>query len=301
MNKKNLIYIGILIGIVIIISLFSKTNNGEEYLKRNNKLYDVAMKYLEEKEYNSQESNNKTAFKTFYSYDGLGITKNDKYKYAYMWILKEDYYLEDNKPKSTSGYSMFFKFTFKDDKVKKYENPEDGGKYTKSIKKMSIDKDMYNKIIKYNSKLSNEKEINKYYSKVTDSKKLTKKDILGDNKLLFTIEWKTTKCVPVSLKVYEDKYILYSKYKECKKKLCNDKLEYTKKESSKYTYDVIKIIKNSKNADLLSSKELKEYEYEITTGKADIVGNMVTDSNNKHLKEFLKKNKLDLNTCAKGE
>ena len=301
-DKKKICYVLVLVGLFIILMLVNRTNNGEEYIKGNKKLYDVAMEYLKEEEYKEYSSSKQTAYKRFYSYDGFGITENSKYKYAYMWILGESYYLDnDNKIASDSGYSMFFKFTFKDGKVKKYENPKDGGEYTKSVKKMSIDSKMSDKILKYNSKLSNEKEVKKYYEKFSNPKKLTKRDIINDDKLLFTIDWKTTKCVPVSLNVYEDKYVLYNKYKECKKKLCDDKLEYTKKESSKYTYDVIKIIKNSKNADLLSSKELKEYEYEITTGKADIVGNMVTDSNNKYLKEFLKKNKLDLNTCAKGE
>ena len=295
-DKKKVGYVLILVLLFIILIFANRTNNGEEYIKGNKKLYDIAIDYLREEEAKEHNSK-KTAYKSFYNYDGLGITKNDKYKYAYMWIVGENYYLEDGEVKSDSAYSMFFKFTFKDDKVKKYENPESGGHYTKSIKKMSIDNKMSEKILKYNSKLSNDKEVKKYYDKVSNPKKLTKRDIMGDNKLLFTISKRNNKCVPVSLNIYDSKYELYTEYKDCKGKLCNDKLEYTKKKTGKYTYDVIKIIKNSKNADLLLAKELEEYE--IYTGKNDYVYMMSAGKDNKYLKDFLKEIKVDLDECAK--
>lgn len=298
-DKKTLCYVLVLVGLFIILMFVNRTNNGEEYIKGNKKLYDVAMEYLKEDEEKEYSRSKKTAYKRFYAYDGLGITQNSKYQYAYMWILAESYYLEDEDIKSDSAYSMFFKFTFKDGKVKKYENPKDGGEYTKSIKKMSIDSKMSDKILNYNSKLSNEKKVNTYYAKITNPKKLTKRDIMDDNKLLFTINKKNKKCTPVSLNVYDGgKYVLYTGYKACKGKNCNDKLEYTKKKTGKYDYDVIKIIKNSKNADLLSAKEIEDYE--IYTGKSDIVYMMTTDKDNKYLKAFLKNIKVDLDECAKA-
>ncbi len=272
--------------------------SNEYYINDNEKLYDKAIEYLKEEDKKENSKYKKEDYyKFFVTYDGLGITKKDKNKYAYMWILKESHYLKDKKVQDGESASMFYKFTFKDDKVVKYENPEEGGHYTKSIKKMSIDNKMSEKILKYNSKLSNDKEVKKYYEKVSNPKKLTKRDIMGDNKLLFTISKRNNKCVPISLNVYDSKYELYTEYKDCKGKLCNDKLEYTKKNTGKYTYDVIKIIKNSKNADLLLAKELEEYE--IYTGKNDYVYMMSTGKDNKYLKDFLKEIKVDLDECAK--
>ncbi len=299
-DKSKIYYVVVIILLLIIIFLLNRANNNEQYIRRGDKeLYDIAIDYLK-KEDNSES--NGAYYKTFYSYDKLGLTKNEKYKYAYMWILGETYHLENGEPKERSAYSMFFKFTFKDNKVVKYENPEDGGKYIKSVKKMCLDNLMSNKVLKYNSKLSNEKQVKAFYDKVTNPKKLTKKDIINEDKLLFTISNKNNKCVPVSLNVYENKYELYTKYKGCKKnKNCNTKLEYTSKKTGKHSYDVIKIIKNSENSDLLKSKERENLDYIIYVGKKEIVHTLLTDNNNKYLNEFLKNTKVDLDACANAE
>lgn len=299
MDKKERIVLIIAILIILIILLFRFNNKSEKYIQDSNYLYDVALEYLKEQEYQSENHDmEKEGYHFFASYDGLGITKKDDYKYAYMWILGESYYLENGEVKDGSAYSMFFKFTFKDDKVVKMETPEDGSLYTDSIKKMCPDKKLADKVLNYNLNFDNKKEVDKYYSKITNSQNLEKEDIKNEEGILFSISYKKSKCVPVSLTVYDQgKYELYNTYEACKPgEYCNDSLKYTDKLTGKYDYDVMSIIKNSKNADYMTFETPAEYE--IYTGKSDYIHMMITDSNNEALKEFLKSININLQTCA---
>ena len=81
-----------------------------------------------------------------------------------MWILGESYYLDKNEVKEASGYSIFHKFTFKDNKVINVEIPKDGSKYVKSIKEMCPDKKMERKVLNYDLKLSVKDQVDTYYS-----------------------------------------------------------------------------------------------------------------------------------------
>ncbi|HHW69371.1 MAG TPA: hypothetical protein GX747_03445, partial [Tenericutes bacterium] len=272
---KNKVYILIVVLSIIVILFFiflTKTNNGEKYISDHVFLYDVAIDYLKEEKYQSNEPSSEKPFYNFFiTYDKFGITKNKNYKYAYMWVLANTYYIENGEKIEDSGYSMFFKFTFKDDKVIKYEIPEDGSNYVDSIKKMCIDKRMCNKIINYNSKLSNEEKINEYYSKVTDPTKLNKKDIISNDDLLFSISWRKTDCIPVNLNIYDNnKYVLYTAFEACNMgENCNSLLNYTKSEAGTYSYDVMKIIHNSIIADNMTFTNDNLPEYEIYTGKGE--------------------------------
>ena len=304
MKKKKIIkYLFILIFVSIIIFLLFKLigNNGEKYISDNEYLYNRAINYLKEKEYEEiNPVHDKEGYHFFLSYDGLGITEDKEYKYAYMWILGEGYYLEEDKPKNSNGYSMFYKFTFKDDMVVKYDIPKDGNEYTESIKKMSIDKEMYKKIINYDSKLSNKELVSKYYAKITDSKNILKEDIVGNNKLLFSISYKKIDCIPISLSVYDDGvYELYTHYEACRfGEVCDDILKYSKKDTGKYDYDVMKIINSSTIADNMTFTNEKLPEYEMYTGNGELVYMLVTDSKNESLNEFLKNIKVNLKVCA---
>ena len=301
MNKKEKIIGLCAIIVVIFFAAFYLFFNheGEHYIKDNERLYDLAIEYLKEDEYqNNNPDTEKEGYHFFASYDGLGITEKDEYKYVYMWVLGESYYLEGGSPKSGSAFSMLFKFKFKGDEIIEMNIPKDGSFYTESVKEMCPDKKMANKVLEYNLKFDNNKEIEEYYNKITDSTKLEKNDIIGDNQLLFTISHQTSKCVSVSLTVYDNgKYELYTAYEACKDdEVCDLILKYTKKTTGEYDYDVMNIIKNSINADYTTFTERPEYE--INTGKNKFVGRMVTDSNNKYLKEFLNSINVDLHTCA---
>ena len=52
----------------------------------------------------------------FAIYDGLGITEKNNIQYIYMWVLGESYCLDNSEIKELSGYSMFYKLTFENNK-----------------------------------------------------------------------------------------------------------------------------------------------------------------------------------------
>ncbi len=299
--KDNIVKV-ILFLLIIILIYAMKINNTDEFIVTDNdELYDVAINYLQEEDI-KQDIPEKIypGYHTFYSYDKFGITEDNEYIYAYMWVLSEDYYLKENEVTSGSASSLFYKFTFKDNKVVKYDIPQDGSNYKESIKKLCIIITIYNKVINYDSKLSNEKQINDYYNLLEESRNIKKNDIVSDNGLLFSISWKNTECVTELLSVYSNKtYELYTDYQSCKNgQLCNDILKYTKKDIGKYDYDVIKIINNSIISDEMTFNSYNLPEFEIYTGNVDKLHMMITDSNNKYLKEFLESIDVDLHKCA---
>ena len=302
MKKETKIILVCLVTILLIIGIAIGLNyNKEYYITDNEYLYDVAIEYLREEEYQSSNSNaDKQNYHFFFTYDGLGITEDGNNKYAYMWILGESYYIENEERQLGSGYSMFFKFTFKDNKVIKYENSKDGSDYTSSIQKLCLDSSMSKKVINYQSKLSNEEKVNEYYSKVTEASNLEKEDIVYSDGLLFSINWRSADCITVQLSVYDNgKYILYNAYEACKSgEICHSMLRYTKKVEGTYDFDVIKIIQNSIIADNIQFTNDSLPEYEIYTGNGEYVYMLITDRNNKTLNDFLKQINIDLCTCA---
>ncbi|MBQ8131592.1 MAG: hypothetical protein IJ193_03785 [Bacilli bacterium] len=151
-------------GIYYLYSLSNETN-GEVYIKENKDLYDKAIAYLTKQNEEAKDPDRlNDRYHFFITYDGLGMTEKDGYQYAYMWVLGESYFIKDSKVQSGSGYSMFYKFQFQDNEVVSYEIPKDGSYYTKSIIDMCIDSKMSRKVLRYNSKLSLEKQVREYYS-----------------------------------------------------------------------------------------------------------------------------------------
>ena len=120
----------------IIGILFWKLNNNKQRSIDDKNLYDLAVQYLINNDSNSEKFND--AYKSFIDYSGFGIREDNQYRYAYMWILEESYYLENNKIIFSSGSSMAYKFIFNkdNDELIKYELPMDGSYYVSSIKKM---------------------------------------------------------------------------------------------------------------------------------------------------------------------
>ena len=178
--KKGFYIILIIVSICIIacgVIALNKKDKGV-YLTDNEFLYDIAKEYLINQEKETSHDKDMPNFNSFIAYKGFGIQENiDKTeKYAYMWILQEDYYVIDNKLCSSTGSSMAYKFTFKDDKVVKYDIPEDGSRYTSSMKKM-FPEDIYNKIISYDSSSSGElgkniqQQLEEYYKGIDVSQK----------------------------------------------------------------------------------------------------------------------------------
>ena len=154
--------------LIIIIIMISGCKRKEIYIKNNDNLYEEAISYLIEHDTNPDRV--KDRYKIFTEYKGFGISKDEKYRYVYLWILEESYFIEDNKIISGSGSSMPYKFIFKleEDKVVEYETPKDGNKYVSSIKKM-YPNDIEDKAIHYEMK--NDiiiKEVKNYYSDLKD-------------------------------------------------------------------------------------------------------------------------------------
>ncbi len=140
----------------------------ENHSTDNENLYDISVQYLIDN--NDDPEQNKDGYKMFVDYNGFGITKDSEYRYVYMWIAEESYYVVDNKIVSGSGSSMPYKFTLElnKDKVVKYDIPKDGNEYTSSIKEMYPD-DIENEAINYrwkDDKLI--KEVKEYYSDLAD-------------------------------------------------------------------------------------------------------------------------------------
>ena len=155
------IYIIVLIIITLLIGFFFLNKTNEFYITDHEYLYDLAVDYLKNQDNNPDS--NKNGYHFFIKYDGLGITEDDNYQYAYMWVLGESYYLNNSKVEISSGYSMFHKFTFKNNKILKVTVPKDGSEYVKSIKEMCPDKKMVNKVLDYELEFDLENQIQDYY------------------------------------------------------------------------------------------------------------------------------------------
>lgn len=162
MKKKVLIIFVILVVLVGAI-LWCFKSNQSYYITDYEWLYDEAIKYLETEIGEESEYKLEDDYQVFTDYKGFGIQENGTQKYAYMWILEEEYYVQNGKVQNGSGSSMAYKFTFENNKVIDYEIPKDGSYYTSSIKKM-FPSEVVDKIFKFNMDSSNlDKKVKKHY------------------------------------------------------------------------------------------------------------------------------------------
>ena len=149
--KKGIVICLILI--LIVVAAIIVSNNKKEVSHVNNTnndyLYDIAIDYLKEEYTEEDEYKDKEDFQVFFDYEGFGITEDENIKYAYMWIVEESYYVEDNEVKSGSGSSMAYKIKFVDDVVVNFEIPKDGSEYDESIREM-FPEEIANKVLEFN-------------------------------------------------------------------------------------------------------------------------------------------------------
>jgi hypothetical protein len=173
MNKKIvmvilvvLLIIGFICGIAVGLS---RKNNIEKYgawITDNEYLYDKAIEYLKEEEYQNEynKDKDKEDYQIFIDYKGFGIKEKDNKKYAYMYILQESYYVKNGKLRGSTASCIPYKFTFENDEVVGYEVPDDGTNNTASIKNLFPD-DIEDKVVGYmfdNTNLRN--NVTKHYS-----------------------------------------------------------------------------------------------------------------------------------------
>ena len=166
MNKRRVIslIISIIILGILSYSIYNLTTSKINFITDYDYLYDAAIEYL--KTTNDDYYQNNEDYQLLISYEGFGLSEDDNYKYAYMWILKESYYTKSGKLYLGSRSSTAYKIIFKDNKVSRYEIPQDGNRYQPSMKKM-FPKEVYKKISKYDTSslnIKNKKQVDKHYS-----------------------------------------------------------------------------------------------------------------------------------------
>lgn len=162
LRKKVLIIFVILVILTGAIIWYLKSNQSY-YITDNEWLYDEAISYLENKIREESEYKSEADYQVFTDYKGFGIQENGTKKYAYMWILEEEYYAKGGEVQSGSGSSMAYKFIFENNQVIDYEIPKDGSYYTPSIKKM-FPSEVVNEIFRFNMDSSKlDEKVKKHY------------------------------------------------------------------------------------------------------------------------------------------
>ncbi len=162
MNKKIFFLVFALIIVIVVVILTKKENTA--FIENNEFLYDKAIDYIVKQIKLESHDKDKEDYQVFTDYEGFGIEEKDNKKVAYMWILQESYYIENNELQISEGSSMAYKFIFENNEVIDYEIPEDGSYYTSSIKNMFPDS-IENKIMSFemdNTKLK--EKVKKHYS-----------------------------------------------------------------------------------------------------------------------------------------
>lgn len=309
-NFKKILSLFIAIFIITFsILIYYNKNLKLNLVNDSDFLYDEVINFIKSKEFDENPDSNYKDFNVFYSYHGFGIEKEHSYKYVYMWIYQQSYYIESEEYGSglaiSSSSSMPVKAIFKDNKLQDIVYPKDGNEYVSSIKAM------FPGIIEYQVlNYDKEKNINKLFNEVEQKKniyydylnldmsKITINDLIY-NDLIFSVEYKKSKCdIPVLLNIYKNnKYTVYTEYKACKPGVaCISMLEYMKPIEGKYDYDVIEIIRHSIDANLHQYTNDNLPEYMIFSGKGH---EFITDVDNKYLKELLESINVDLTECAK--
>ncbi len=303
-SNMKIIFLIVLFAIIALGIFIYNNSLKVNLITDSDYLYDISIEYLKKDEFRKNPDSKEKDFNSFYTYHAFGIEKKDRYKYVYMWIYNQSYFLEGKDSlKISSSKSMPCKVTFKDNVFIKVEYPKDGNEYVSSIKKMfpgiisiqvlNFDKD------KNINKLFNEMQSKKnvYYNYLNlDMDKLKIEDIsYGD--LIFIINIGKKECIPIQLSVYKNnKYILHTAYKACRLgKVCTLELNYTKFIEGTYDYDIMQIVKHSVDANHLQFTNDSMPEYEIFSGNGH---QFITDSDNKYLTEFLRSIDVNLNKCA---
>ena len=308
-SKKTLIVLFILFIIIFSICIYYNKKLKVDLINDSDFLYDEVINFVKEKHFNENHDSIYNDFNVFYSYHGFGIEKKDDYKYVYMWIYEQSYYIESEDYGAglaiSSSSSMPVKAIFKNNKLQDIIYPKDGNRYVESIK------EMFPGIIEYQVlNFDKEKNINKLFNEVEQKKniyydylnldmsKITIDD-LSYNDLIFSVEYKSSKCdIPVLLNIYKNnKYVLYTEYKSCRpQSSCNSILQYINPIEGNYDYDdLIEIIRHSVDANLYQYTNDNLPEYFIFSGKGH---NFVTNVDNKYLKELLETINVDLLECA---
>ncbi len=173
--KKNVkVYLVIVIILLAIIGIcigffINIKDNSPAWITDYEFLYDKAIQYVIKEETENSYDKNKENHKIFCDYEPFGIEEKGNKKYAYMWIIEEEYYVENYQVKSGEGSSMPYKFVFENNEVISYQVPRDGSEYGPSIKKI-FPQSIEREVMSFSMDSSNlRKQVEEYYSYLQSS------------------------------------------------------------------------------------------------------------------------------------
>lgn len=165
-----IIFVILILGCIVSPFIIKLSNNNTKVANSNKqKPYEIVRQYLIKKEEENHHigreefATNGDDFKTFIDMAELGIEENGDETYVYVWALIESYSVQEEL--TSTGSSMPYKFTIKDNNIIKCEIPEDGEGYAKSIEKI-FPKEIRKKMKDSESLVNQEKleaEAKKYY------------------------------------------------------------------------------------------------------------------------------------------
>lgn len=177
-----------------IIKTTTKVVNSNEQ-----KLYETVKQYLIKKEEENHHigreefATNGDDFKIFIDMAELGIEENGDETYVYVWALIESYSVQEEL--TSSGSSMPYKFTIKDNNIINCEIPEDGEEYAKSVEKI-FPKEIIEKIKDSENLVNQEKleaEAKQYYQYLGNDEEFINTNIEKTTTTKLVGKWKPYK------------------------------------------------------------------------------------------------------------
>lgn len=179
-----IIFVILILGCIVSPFILKLSNNNTKVASSNKqKPYEIVRQYLIKKEEENHHigreefATNGDDFKTFIDMAELGIEENGDETYVYVWALIESYSVQEEL--TSTGSSMPYKFTIKDNNIIKCEIPEDGKDYAKSIEKI-FPKEIRKKMKDSESLVNQEKleaEAKKYYEYLGNNDDFTNTNI----------------------------------------------------------------------------------------------------------------------------
>ena len=191
-NIKKIFLLIIPILIIVFITLFILNKNQffqnivkdeETIVTDKDYLYEKGVDYIKSKYHDLNTRKEQKDYNVLVSYEKFGITKNKDNYYAYMWVLSESYFVKNDELFQGRSNSSLYKIKFLNDEVVGYDMPDDGidsekaeystmvkdNDFANSLKTICPNKEVYNKIMDYDVKLSNKNQIMEKYSYLSDS------------------------------------------------------------------------------------------------------------------------------------
>lgn len=195
-DKKNiaklfLLFIPIIIIMISFITLFMLNKNQtfqneakdkETIVYDKDYLYEKGVDYLKSKYHDLNTRKEQNDYNVLISYEKFGITNDKDYYYAYMWVLSESYFVKNDELFQGRSNSSLYKIIFFNDEVVGYDMPGNGKSnensefsvmskeydFADSLKTICLNNKIYNNVMNYDIKLSNENQIKEKYSYLND-------------------------------------------------------------------------------------------------------------------------------------